>query len=364
MSESSDIKEQDSSSALRHGVRWFDAQTSRRQNAELFVEDDMLYAVNEVGERRDVLIKDAVVSQRLGDVPRTITFADGVCVMVDDNDWMDAVLKRSGKKTSFAHFWESHRIFAAGSIIGAIGILSWSFIYGIPAVSDIVAHRMPLSHLSAVSENVYDSLIRFNILHPDELSPEEKTRAETVFTRIASDYEDYPYRLRIHGFFSVNAFALPDGLIVASDSLVELLNDDELAAVFAHEIGHVEHRHGMRAVVESSGVAIFLTLLGGDISILLSGGAAGLLNLHYSRDNEREADCFAYVDLKKRGMSDSLLGDALIKITAAELPPQGAHDETADSEDIHEDQWRAVAEALSTHPETEARQNLSEICNN
>ena len=363
MSESSDATK--SSDALRHGVRWFDAHSSRRRLAELFVKGDMLTAVNEDGERRDVSIKDAVISPRLGNVPRTITFADGVCVTADDNDWIDAAFSRGDKTILSAHFWESRHTIAAGSVIAAVVMLWWGVVYVIPVVSDIIARRIPLSHLTAISESVYDSFVEHEILEPGELSLEQKTRAESIFANVAADYDDYPYRLRVHGFFSINAFALPDGLIVASDSLVELLSDDELAAVFAHEIGHVERRHGMRAVVESSSIALFLALWGGDVSALISGGAAVLLNLHYSRDSEREADCFAYNYLQKHGMSGSLVGEALIKITDANIPPGELEEifgKTTEDEDTTSSDWHAIVEALSTHPDTGSRQNLSVAC--
>ena len=360
MSESSDTKET-SSSALRDGVRWFDAHSSRRRLAELFVKGDMLSAVNEDGERRDALIKDAVISPRLGSVPRTITFADGVCVTADDNDWIDAVLSRGGKTILSAHFWESRHTTAAGAVIAAVVMLLWGVVYAVPVASDILARRVSLSHLTAISESVYDSFVEHEILEPGELSPEHKTRAESIFAAVAADYDGYPYRLRMHGFFSVNAFALPDGLIVASDSLVELLSDDELAAVFAHEIGPVEHRHGMRAVLESGGIALFLALWGGDISVLVS-GAAVLLNLHYSRDSEREADCFAYDYLQKHGMSGSLLGDALVKMIDADIPPDELEEIFGQDEDTTSRDWHVIAEALSTHPDTGSRQNLSAAC--
>ena len=359
MSESSDPKET-GSSALRDGVRWFDAHSSRRRLAELFVKGDMLTAVNEDGERRDALIKDAVISPRLGSVPRTITFADGVCVTADDNDWIDAVLSRGGKTMLSAHFWESRHTTAAGAVIAAVVMLLWGVVYAVPVASDILARRVSLSHLTAISESVYDSFVEHGILEPGELSPEQKTRAESIFATVAADYDGYPYRLRMHGFFSVNAFALPDGLIVASDSLVELLSDDELAAVFAHEIGHVEHRHGMRAVIESGGIALFLALWGGDISVLVS-GAAVLLNLHYSRDSEREADCFAYDHLQKHGMPGSLVGDALVKMIDADTS-HGELEEVMENEDATSRDWHAIAEALSTHPDTGSRQNLSVAC--
>ena len=47
----------------------------------------------------------------------------------------------------------------------------------------------------------------------------------------------------------INAFAAPGGLILVTRGLVDCCTtEDELAAVLAHEIGHVQNRDGLRAI--------------------------------------------------------------------------------------------------------------------
>lgn len=158
--------------------------------------------------------------------------------------------------------------------------------------------------------------------------------------------------MRLH-YFPANAFALPSGLVVVSDSLATMLNDDELAAVFAHEIGHVVHRHGMRSALGSSGLLLLVTLLGGDISGIVASGGAVLLSLKYSRDYEREADCVAYDYLRRRNMPASLVEDALGKMDLAYVDDKPKRD-SPDPESF----WNHVFIALSTHPGAEARKEL------
>ncbi|OYU72188.1 MAG: hypothetical protein CFE45_40815, partial [Burkholderiales bacterium PBB5] len=45
-----------------------------------------------------------------------------------------------------------------------------------------------------------------------------------------------------------NALALPGGTLIVTDAMVRLLADrpDVLVGVFGHELGHLQHRHGMR----------------------------------------------------------------------------------------------------------------------
>ena len=73
-----------------------------------------------------------------------------------------------------------------------------------------------------------------------------------------------------------NAFALPSGIVVLTDELEALAqHDDELSAVFAHEIGHVVHRHSMRMVIQHSASALLMLGLLGDVNSATSVVAAG-----------------------------------------------------------------------------------------
>ena len=98
----------------------------------------------------------------------------------------------------------------------------------------------------------------------------------------------------------INAMALPGGYIyVTRGMLAHLNNEDQLATVIAHEIGHVAARHAARqAWQQQIGQGL---LLGGTVlsqglglpaqDILNLGGmAAQLIFLRYSREDELEAD--------------------------------------------------------------------------
>ena len=99
----------------------------------------------------------------------------------------------------------------------------------------------------------------------------------------------------------INAMALPGGYVyVTRGMLAQLNNEDQLATVLAHEIGHVAARHAARQAWQQQvgqGLLLGGALLGQGIlglpaeNILNLGGmAAQLLFLRYSRDDELEAD--------------------------------------------------------------------------
>ena len=93
-----------------------------------------------------------------------------------------------------------------------------------------------------------------------------------------------------------NAFALPGGTMVMTDELIrEFPNEDIIAGIIGHELGHVVEKHGLRRLYRSLGSYVLIALLAGDTGpmlkeILLEGNA--LLSLVYSRAQESAADGF------------------------------------------------------------------------
>jgi Zn-dependent protease with chaperone function len=115
-----------------------------------------------------------------------------------------------------------------------------------------------------------------------------------------------------------NAFALPSGVIVITDELVQLAKDDrEIVGVLAHECGHIVHRHSLRAVLQNSAVFVLIALITGDVSSATAFGGAlptFLLQNRFSREFEREADAHAVTQLKQAGIPPSYLADMLQRL--------------------------------------------------
>lgn len=106
-------------------------------------------------------------------------------------------------------------------------------------------------------------------------------------------------QLKVLNSDKINAFALPNGALYITKGLLRSLStDDQVAAVFAHEIGHVVLRHAAKdlaARLRDNVVLLALQMaLGKDIADLVGGGAY-LLGLSYSREQEKEADQVGYL---------------------------------------------------------------------
>ncbi len=131
------------------------------------------------------------------------------------------------------------------------------------------------------------------------------------------------YRFLILDSDEINAFAAPGGFVFVTRGLLRLCsNEDELAAVLAHEVGHVQHQHGLRAIRQGRLTTAFTILAmagareyGRDELRQLTQAFEGsiqdithtLMTSGYSRRLEREADIAAVTIMKRLGYNPSAL---------------------------------------------------------
>jgi len=91
-----------------------------------------------------------------------------------------------------------------------------------------------------------------------------------------------------------NAFALPGGFIFVTRSLLELCdwNQDEIAFILAHEMGHVIRGHAMDRIIANSAITVGAgnTPIRGLLASWLSRVGVKFLESTYSQDMELEAD--------------------------------------------------------------------------
>lgn len=121
---------------------------------------------------------------------------------------------------------------------------------------------------------------------------------------------DYPYQFQLVDVVDVNAFALPGGFMFVNRGLLALApNEEQLAAVMAHEIAHVALRHGThqasKAYLSSTGLSLLTGLIGGRTATDIVGAVGGFglnaLFLNFSREAEREADILGAQILARAG---------------------------------------------------------------
>lgn len=144
-------------------------------------------------------------------------------------------------------------------------------------------------------------------------------QVETIVKRIAavSHLPELPYEVTVFETNIVNAAAAPGGQIMVFSGLYDakkglVADEDELAAVLAHEIAHVTCRHTTEEMTRQLPMQILL--IGGaiyaeakgndDLALALGAGFLvyqGLILPKYSRTDEAEADAVGLLYMAKAG---------------------------------------------------------------
>ena len=145
---------------------------------------------------------------------------------------------------------------------------------------------------------------------------------------LATAVENKPFDLNFYILQNsdLNAFAAPGGHIFLHTGLIlSLETADELAAVLTHEIAHVTARHLSQRIAQQQKLTL-ATATGLIAGILLGGEAAEALitgsvaasaqaQLHYSRNDERQADQMGFDYMEKIGFHPEAMLGVLDKIT-------------------------------------------------
>jgi Zn-dependent protease with chaperone function len=292
---------------------YYDGATARARAVTLSIEDDML-AVSDV----DVIRRDPIgaleIMEAIGRTPRVIRFVGGASCEVFDGDGFQALLESHGVAGSRVAGWErSRRIVLAAVVLVAVLAVS-AYRWGLPALAKATANGLPPSALDTISLQI-QRVLDGRVFQPTKLSGRRHAALLNAFDalRLPPDTKSrLDLRFRNSEQLGPNAMALPSGVIFVTDQLVDLTPDDRIImAVVAHEAGHVQNRHGLRQVIQSTIAGALVTWYIGDVSSLAAAAPTALLQAKYSRDLEREADAYAARVLQENGLPVSLLIDAL-----------------------------------------------------
>ncbi len=171
----------------------------------------------------------------------------------------------------------------------------------------------------------------------------QATRYVNVLGQTLAQASDMPetyggYHFLILDSETINAFAAPGGFVFVTRGMLQCCtHEDAAAAVLAHEIGHVQHKHGLQSIKKSriTSALTLVALVGasavageqmGQLSSAFEGSifdtTTALINKGYSRSFEREADQSAVTILRRVGYSTGGLMD-MLAVMQERLKPGG-----------------------------------------
>lgn len=328
---------------VRFEARYFDGRSSGARTVRVHADPRRDRRVRIEGDGVELTLdrRDVRVSPRLGSTPRVLYLPDGARCESPDHDAVETAFSARG---GIVHALERRWSLVAGAAAITALFLWAGFQYALPALASAVAHAVP-PHLEARMGEQSLAALDARLLAPTRLPEAERARVEAAFRDVLSGIDlALPARLELRHSetLGANALALPAGIVVVTDAMVELAaNDAELKAVIAHELGHVHHRHILRSVLQGSVAALLVATLLGDVTSV-TGLAASiptfLVEQHYSRAFEYEADAFALEWMRAHGIDEQHFARILARL----------HAQAGGGDD-------GLARYLSTHPSTQQR---------
>ncbi len=297
------------------GAAFFDGDSPEPQEVSLHIASGMLqiglddgdtlrWPVEEVRQLPDLAGKTGTVLRRTSDPLARLYVTDKSLLQHLPNLSRRAPPKGRGRLIAWA--------------VAAVAAVAVQIFVLIPLLADNLAGFIPPEGERALGEATFGQIRE--ALDDTGLNPlaicegvEGTAALDALVARLGGDRDfsrDVTVSVLDHEM--VNAFALPGGFVVVFRGLIEAANGpDEVAAVLAHEIGHVISADPTRHALRSAGSIGVLGLLFGDFA----GGAVvlflteRLIAAQYSQAAEVGADTFAHGVLAQAGINPGALGD-------------------------------------------------------
>jgi Zn-dependent protease with chaperone function len=391
---------------------WHASGGAAKTTAALHIDNDVVVVKANEGVVLSCHLRDVNVSDRLGNIERKLTFVDIGIFSTKDNAAIDRVFGSLQKTNRCIHFLETHMAAVLVALVFTITVSFSFFKWGVPWVSETVAHALPHKTnelIAAESLGFLDEYWFGESKIEAQRQEEIRDHFRTQLLPLDEANQGINYRLHFRSWSHndkkiPNAFALPSGDIILTDQFVILAdNQDEMDSVLLHEIGHVVHRHSLEMVVQSTLVTTIVMLVTGDSSGVADVGlglGALLVSSHYSRNHESEADIYAFEKMLIAGIDpqafSTIMGrmdeymdetfhtaevesdiEANVEIhgdtgadidagstVAADVEIHGENDQEENAAVIEKagnaSDYNDLMNYLSTHPETEARQKKAQ----
>jgi Zn-dependent protease with chaperone function len=351
-------------SAPELATEWFDGRSPRPHRVWLRCEGDELVLRFErsadAADRRHPL-RGVRWPERRSHGARQAELPDGSMIQHGDAGEWDEWAQRNGLREGAVVGWMQSWRGALGAVLGTVVFLAVAWIWGVPLLSTAIAQSIPHSVEARIGELSLKQISAV-FLKPSALPAEKQAQLRKGFEQLVNNA--YPagdapaWQLSFHAskVLGANAFALPSGRIVITDDLVNMLDDvpEATLGVLAHELGHVQHRHGLDLMVRASLVSALVGLVVGDASGFLATVPATLATQAYSRDAERQSDAQSAFMLHASDISPAVMATFFERLQTQEGRDAGDGDQKSATErgtDGPPDGAASLPIAISSHPD-------------
>lgn len=335
--------------------RYYRDGASEYIEAEVHHIGEALYVVLD-GSPQKIHVQFESLADRLGNVPRKIYFTGESAFECSDNNAVDAFFKNEDHFFSRLTKAESSWKFVVLATVATFICLFGLYRYGLPAAANFAANVTPAGVVKTMDISTRETVDRL-LFSESKLDDERKAELTKIFDELVeiSGQTNPPMTLNFRdgGNLGTNAIALPGGTVILTDQLEALAkNDDEIAGVLAHEIGHVEYKHSLRQVYRALGMAFMIGVIGGDSGQVVEdvvANAALLDTFSYSRAFETESDIHSVEVMTKAGRDPMAFVDLLDNILKShDINPEDAETGWLSSHPGNKDRRASVKEHIDT----------------
>ncbi len=328
-------------------ANYFDGIHARAHPVTLQVVDGALHILGD-GVQRRIALAGVRWPERTRHGMRVTQLSEGGELHCADSAAWDAWSRQQGLTESLTVRLQQSWRGVLASLAALLALLGALHTWGLPLAAQASLLVLPQSvdiGLGEVTLHAVDT----QLMRPSQLPLAEQARVQAAFAQAVAHLptEDVPEWQLVFRSSRIgpNALALPGGTIIMTDELVYLVerDTDVLTAVLGHELGHLQHRDGVRMLVQTTLLGTVGSLLLGDFSSLLAGASALLGQAHYSRTAEHAADVSAVQLLQAASINPTAMVTLFDKLAVVREAQN-----TDGAAEAGPDSWLGIA--FASHP--------------
>nr|WP_295770748.1 M48 family metallopeptidase [Rhodoferax sp.] len=292
--------------AVLPGV-YFDGQHGKGDAVQMHLDGIELRIVGD-GIDRTVALRTMQWPERTRHGMRIAHLEGGGSVQSDDSDAWDAWSQAAGLHDSLVVRLQRSWRAVALSLLALVALIVALQQWGVPVAARAIVALTPRTVDAAIGDYTL-AAIDEHLMQPSALPAQQALQIQQALAKAVAGMPtgtvpQWQLVLRASKL-GPNALALPNGTIILTDDMVTMVdgNEDVLVGVLAHELGHVQQRHGMRMLVQVAALGALAGAVVGDFSSLLASVPALMGQASYSRQAEQEADAMSVDVLRHARLS-------------------------------------------------------------
>lgn len=345
-------------------ANFFNAQRSQGIASTLAIDAGQIAVHSELAQR-NFSRAQTQIAEPYEHAPLILQFDDGSHCEIADQQDKSKILALLNYQATRVERWQANWKIAILAIVLVMSFFYAAYRYGGPWIAKLIVPIIPQTADNYLGEQA-QTFLGTGFFATTKTSDPQYTQIVMVFRGIKPASPRIPLTLEMRASARIgpNALALPNGAIYVTDEMYALLSkfdkaegatlssagEQELAGLLAHEIAHVELRHSMHNLVQTSLVTVLVGSMIGDFSSIAATAGSTVLGAQYSQAKESEADEYAIQLLKSKGFSPIHLAHLFESLERYSAKKNGKKGDILPA-------WfdNSIEDFLSSHPPTKQR---------